>query len=231
MLRSLDEPTSGLDAFTASSIIKVLEGLAQEGRTVIATIHQSRSDLFPHFGTVLLLTKGGQVAYSGRGSNMLEYFASHGHVCPSTTNPADFALDIVSVDLREEKNEAASRGKVDSLIREFSVTQEREKLAVQGGPKAEELGLAGLEGRDHTPMRVAVPILLRRGLLCFKRRPDLAAARIMQVVGLGTFIALFFAPLKTDYLSFQNRLGAVQQIISGELWTVIRLAVWELTWG
>jgi len=183
---------------------------------VIATIHQSRSDLFPHFGNILLLAKGGEVAYSGRGSNMLPYFASLGHACPSTTNPADFALDIVSVDLREEKNEAISREKVGNLIRQFAAAQESEKVAVRDGAKAEELGFAGLEGRDPTPMYIAMPLLIRRGLLCFKRRPDLAVARIMQVVGLGVFVALFFAPLKTDYFSFQNRLGVVQQVLARE---------------
>ena len=148
---------------------------------------------------------------------MVQHFASLGHVCPSTTNPADFALDIVSVDLREEKNEAISREKAQNLIDQFATTQQSEKLALRNGPKAEELGLADLEGRDHTPMRVAVPILFRRGFLCFKRRPDLAAARIMQVAGLGFFIDLFFAPLKTDYLSLQNRLGVIQQILAGKL--------------
>ena len=188
---------------------------------MIATIHQSRSDLFPHFGNILLLAKGGQVAYSGRGGSMLQHFASLGHACPSTTNPADFALDIVSVDLREEENEAISREQVQNLINQFA-TRQLEKLAVQDGPKTTELGIAGLEGRDYTPMSVAVPILLRRGLLCFKRRPDLAAARIMQVVGLGFFIALFFAPLKRDYTSFQNRLGAVQQILASEFLFLLR---------
>ena len=183
---------------------------------MIATIHQSRSDLFPHFGNVLLLAKGGQVAYSGRGSDMLRYFASHGHACPSTTNPADFALDIVSVDLREEGNEAITREKVERLIQQFAATQQLEKLAVESEPKGEELGLAGLEGKDYAPMYVAMPILLRRSLLCFKRRPDLAVARIMQVLGLGVFIALFFAPLKTDYFSFQNRVGVIQQVTSRE---------------
>jgi hypothetical protein len=147
---------------------------------------------------------------------MLRYFAALGHVCPSTTNPADFVLDLVSVDLREENNEAISREKVQNLIHQFDASQQSEKLAVQDKSKAEELGLAGLEGRDHTPMYIAMPILIERGLLCFKRRPDLAVARIMQVVGLGVFIALFFAPLKTDYFSFQNRLGVIQQILARE---------------
>ena len=74
----------------------------------------------------------------------------------------------------------------------------------------------GLARRDLTPMYIAVPILIRRGLLCFKRRPDLAVARIMQVVGLAIFIDLFFAPLKADYTSFQNRLGVIQQILAGK---------------
>ena len=164
---------------------------------MIATIHQSRSDLFPHFGNVLLLAKGGQVAYSGKGSDMLRHFASLGYPCPSTTNPADFALDIVSIDLREEKNEAVSREKVEGLIRQFAAAQQSEKLATRNEPRAEELGLVGLEGKDLTPMYIAMPILIRRGLLCFGRQPDLAIARIMQVVGLGVFVALFFAPLKT----------------------------------
>jgi len=164
---------------------------------------------------------------------MLRHFASLGHTCPSTTNPADFALDIVSVDLREEKNEVVSREKVQNLINQFAATQQSEKLAVRDGPKVQELGIAGLEGRDHTPMGVAVPILLRRGLLCFKRRPDLAAARIMQVVGLGFFIALFFAPLKSDYISFQNRLGVIQQILASEFrFHFVILVAWEAyPWG
>ena len=148
---------------------------------------------------------------------MVRYFGSLGHVCPSTTNPADFALDMVSVDLREEKNEAASREKVEGMIRQFAATQQSEKLTAQNEATAGEVGLGGLEGRDLTPIYIAIPILIRRGLLCFKRRPDLAVARIMQVVGLGVFAALFFAPLKTDYFSFQNRLGVIQQVLAREL--------------
>lgn len=70
----LDEPTSGLDAFTAASIMTVLRGLAEEGRTIILTIHQARSDLFSHFGHILLLARGGSPVFAGKGVDMLPYF-------------------------------------------------------------------------------------------------------------------------------------------------------------
>ncbi|EXJ95582.1 hypothetical protein A1O1_00704 [Capronia coronata CBS 617.96] len=94
----LDEPTSGLDAFTAFSIIEVLKGLADEGRTIIFSIHQPRSGMFKQFGGVLLLAKGGEVVYAGSVSEMLPHFESMGFTCPESANPADFALDLVSVE-------------------------------------------------------------------------------------------------------------------------------------
>jgi ABC-type multidrug transport system ATPase subunit len=112
----LDEPTSGLDAFTASSIMELLQGLASERRTLILTIHQSRSELFRHFGSVLLLARGGSPVYAGKGSAMLQHFKSLGYACPTTTNPADFALDLVTIDLQQSKREEASREKVRFLI-------------------------------------------------------------------------------------------------------------------
>ncbi|OAQ66072.1 ABC transporter [Pochonia chlamydosporia 170] len=112
----LDEPTSGLDAFTASSIMEVLEGLANEGRTLILTIHQARSDLFKHFGNVLLLARGGLPVYAGAAKHMLGYFVRHGYDCPQHTNPADFALDMITIDLQQDDREAESRARVQKLI-------------------------------------------------------------------------------------------------------------------
>ncbi|KAH0492707.1 hypothetical protein TgHK011_007648 [Trichoderma gracile] len=115
----LDEPTSGLDAFTANSIMEVLQGLANEGRTLILTIHQPRSDLFRHFGNVLLLARGGAPAYAGPAKEMLNYFNQQGYQCPQHSNPADFALDMITVDLQRDDREAESRERVEKLIEEW----------------------------------------------------------------------------------------------------------------
>ncbi|KAI1479689.1 P-loop containing nucleoside triphosphate hydrolase protein [Daldinia eschscholtzii] len=131
----LDEPTSGLDAFTASSILEVLQGLAREGRTLILTIHQARSDIFNHFGNVLLLARGGSPAYAGSAKDMLPYFSKLGYQCPQHTNPADFALDLITIDLQEAHREAESREKVRKLIESWDrVTKGKYPSASQTNP-------------------------------------------------------------------------------------------------
>lgn len=112
----LDEPTSGLDAFTASSIMEVLRGLSAEGRTLILTIHQARSDVFQHFGNVLLLARGGKPVYTGAATEMLGYFGQLGRECPRNTNPADFVMDLITVNLQDPQQEAETRHAVDGLI-------------------------------------------------------------------------------------------------------------------
>ncbi|KAF7562072.1 hypothetical protein G7046_g2065 [Stylonectria norvegica] len=116
----LDEPTSGLDAFTANSIMEVLQGLANEGRTVILTIHQARSDLFKQFGNILLLARGGSPAYAGPAKSLLGYLSKQGYECPQHTNPADFALDMITVDLQQEHREAETRERVQKLVQNWN---------------------------------------------------------------------------------------------------------------
>ncbi|EEA27042.1 hypothetical protein TMatcc_004679 [Talaromyces marneffei ATCC 18224] len=204
----LDEPTSGLDAFTATSIMEVLNSLAAEGRTLIMTIHQSRSDIFPHFSNLLLLARGGRPVYSGSGDNMIPYFGSFGYDCPPQTNPADFALDLITVDLQQEDREAITRKRVQHLItawqsNETVVTRQTSQIATPA-----ELG--SLKKKMH-PLRVTFPLVLHRSTINFFRQPDLIMARTSQVIGIAIIMALFFAPMKNDYTAVQTRMGFVQE--------------------
>ncbi|KUJ14979.1 ABC transporter-like protein [Mollisia scopiformis] len=204
----LDEPTSGLDAFTASSIMEVLQGLAQEGRTLILTIHQSRSDIFQKFGNVLLLARGGHPVYGGNGAGLLPHFESLGYPCPTTTNPADFALDLITIDLQHSSREASTREKVRSLITSWSSNDFSAALNPTTISTPAELGSLV---RKRTGFWKAYPILVKRAFINFRRQPPLLVARIMQVTGLAIILTLFFAPLKNDYESVQSRLGFIQE--------------------
>lgn len=93
----------GLDAFTARHVVQSLRKLSRTGRTVILSIHQPRYDVFQCLDDVILLSRGRQL-WSGSSKDMLVYFNSLGYPCPPLTNPADFVLDISSVDVRSLNN-------------------------------------------------------------------------------------------------------------------------------
>lgn len=207
----LDEPTSGLDAFTATSVIDVLTALAAEGRTIIMTIHQARSDIFPNFHNILLLARGGAQVYSGRGQDMLPYFRELGHECPETTNPADFVLDLITVDLQEETKEAASREKVGLIIDAWKQQQEARGTIRRSQSKiATSEELSSLQRRMN-PFRITFPLVLHRSALQTFRNPEILMARTTQVIFVGGIFALFFAPLQTNYEAVQSRMGYIAE--------------------
>ncbi|KAL8811787.1 MAG: hypothetical protein Q9200_001519 [Gallowayella weberi] len=205
----LDEPTSGLDAFTASSIITVLRGLAEEGRTLILTIHQARSDLYSHFGSILLLARGGSPVFAGKASDMLPHLAALGFRCPTTTNPADFALDLVTVNLQHADKENATREKVHSLIADWNTSQPPIVPTTSQISVPAELGSLA---RSSTSFTIAFPILIQRSFLNFRRSPTALIARTTQVLGFAVILTLFFAPLQSNTYSIQSRLGFIQEI-------------------
>lgn len=205
----LDEPTSGLDAFTAMSIMEVLHGLASEGRTLIMTIHQSRSDLFSQFSQVLLLlARGGYPVYAGEGQQMLSHFTALGHECPKTTNPADFVLDLITVDLQQEDREAITRERVHRLISSWA--DATPALGCTPSTIATPAELGSLR-RKMLPFFVTFPLVLHRSFINFWRQPPLVMARSMQIVGIAIIMALFFAPLQNDYAAVQSRMGFIQE--------------------
>ncbi|XP_063297536.1 ATP-binding cassette sub-family G member 8 [Pelobates fuscus] len=114
----LDEPTSGLDSFTAHNLVITLSRLARGNRLVILSIHQPRSDIFQLFDIVLLLSSGTTI-YSGTAKDMVQYFSSIGYPCPRYSNPADFYVDLTSIDKRTKEQEAECLERTRFLAQTF----------------------------------------------------------------------------------------------------------------
>lgn len=79
----LDEPTTGLDSTTALQVIILLRQLANEGRTIVSTIHQPSSEVFAEFDRLMLLVEG-RCIFQGRSSDANTYFKDMGRICPQT---------------------------------------------------------------------------------------------------------------------------------------------------
>ena len=93
----LDEPTSGLDSSTSLELCQILSKLAKDNKmTIAAVIHSPSPETFFEFDDLLLLAKGGVVAYFGPANHVAKYFKELGFDRPSGQSAADFAMDVVS---------------------------------------------------------------------------------------------------------------------------------------
>lgn len=184
----------------------MLKEIAESGRTVICSIHQPRSDVVPLFDQCLLLARGGHVVYSGPSNLMLAYFESTGYVCDSNSNPADFVLNLSSVDLRNIELETETRRRV-----EFLKTRWTEK-AIDGSIEVDRQIDLSRSFCKPKPFYIAVPILVRRSIKNLFRQIELVLVRVWQVAALGGILAMFFATIKDDQVYIQSRIGLMQQV-------------------
>ena len=120
----LDEPTSGLDTYTAYSLIKSLKNLTEEGRTVVATIHQPSSEILRLFDDMILLNHG-KIVYQGEVKNLVPYFDNIGYKCPEYTNPSDFIfMNILNpLDLQNNEN-------TNINVEQFKVQNDTEDISI-----------------------------------------------------------------------------------------------------
>ncbi|KAJ3020320.1 UNVERIFIED_CONTAM: hypothetical protein HDU68_010243 [Siphonaria sp. JEL0065] len=208
----LDEPTSGLDSATARNMMTTLKSIAESGRTVICTVHQPRSDIYPLLDRVLLLARGGRVVFEGAGSRLVSHLAEHGHTLPALTNPADYALDVASVDLRNDVDEDASRTRVAQLVEAWTTSLktssviEEEASRVDANLAEEVMVLASMK---QLPFMQALGIVIRRSFLNLIRQPGLAIARIMNVFGAMIIFSLFYNKIGLSQSAVVSRISVI----------------------
>ncbi|KAL5611307.1 hypothetical protein FOBRF1_007424 [Fusarium oxysporum] len=100
LLLFLDEPTSGLDSQSSEAILSLLQKLAMGGLGILCTIHQPSAMLFQRFDRLLLMARGGKVAYFGdigeNSETVLGYFGDRApRRCNDDENPAEYLLDMI----------------------------------------------------------------------------------------------------------------------------------------
>jgi len=149
----LDEPTTGLDSTSAFQVIRTLQTLASQGRTIIVTIHQPRSEIWDLFDNVILLSRG-KPAYAGSAKDCLSYFAKLGHEMPPFTNPAEYLIDVVSVDNRSVEAEAAAQERVGRVIEAWRANP-NSNLDEKGGSRAPSTALTKSQGKERPVNRTS----------------------------------------------------------------------------
>ncbi|XP_024408841.2 ATP-binding cassette sub-family G member 8 [Desmodus rotundus] len=170
----LDEPTSGLDSFTAHNLVKTLSRLAKGNRLVLISLHQPRSDIFRLFDLVLLMTSGITI-YLGAAQHMVQYFTAVGYPCPRYCNPADFYVDLTSIDRQSREQEVATMEKAQSLaalfrekVRDFDDFVWRAEAREPGAGTS--LKSLVTEGPEHLPTPSELPGPVQQFSLLIRRQ-------------------------------------------------------------
>lgn len=241
----LDEPTTGLDAFTARHVVWTLKRLAtgagavdgtvdaamQRPRTVALSIHQPRYDVFALFDDVILLSRG-HVLWSGGAAELLRHLSRLGMPCPPLTNPADFALDVSSIDTRTVDAETASRARWTLLVAAFAnraaAASDEAVVAVENidvdattaaaaaaAVESDAALIATVDSNENgatvvsneKPFVVAYPLVLGRAWRNLRRQPELLTVRLSQTLFFALILCAFYAPTQNTQRSIQNRVG------------------------
>ena len=218
-LLCLDEPTSGLASEDAANVTQLLRRLADEGRTILLTIHQPSLQVYRALDNVIYLADGEQVYYGPTYPDSILYF--HPRVRPGTpqaeeilSDPGSCLKPIVAAQRAGEPMETfAARYRQSTYHREYVEERRRNQEAVE---------LSASSPRE--PVRFSLHQLgvLSRRYLAIKLKDRLGTAILVcQAPLIAVFVALVFAgqeqgaPNRMEYMPFALFLLVISAIWFG----------------
>ncbi|KAK8853032.1 hypothetical protein IAR55_003733 [Kwoniella newhampshirensis] len=183
----LDEPTSGLDGQSSFMILTFLKKLAAKGQSVLCTIHQPSASLFAGFDQLLLLKGGGK-----------------GIEFPSTANPAEYMIDVVSGDLSRGRDWAEVW--LQSEERQLRM-QELEAVNVEAAKyyNPEDQDENEFAATTWTQMR----IVGARASLQLWRNLEYVVNKCMLHIMTGLIVGFSYWKIGHGYQDLQNRMFAI----------------------
>ncbi|OLY84370.1 ABC transporter G family member 7 [Smittium mucronatum] len=223
----LDEPTSGLDSNSSEVIVKLMKNIAVKKNLIcMSSIHQPSSKIFYTFDKVILLAPGG-VVYFGSTRDVLEYFSSIGFENPPLENPADFLIDIMTIDYENEENLQISLDRVELLKRSWSEyvsnngDEYKSNTSIGNSLASYNPGLS--EPKETTideptevwknPWLAEFYTLLSRSWLRQRRDKSYMYATAFSAVFVVVLIGFTFFRKATGFSEAQNKLGLIFLLI------------------
>jgi ABC-type multidrug transport system ATPase subunit len=147
-----DEPTSGLDSSMSEKVVRLIKRSVEERNIpCILSLHQPRSSIWKMLDSVILMAPGGHVLYMGEADQAVAYFSKLGYKCPVETNPAEFLLDLVSIDSEDAREASEDELRISFLAAAFAEKQhtfEKWVIPVQSEQVDLESVLAKAVSRD-----------------------------------------------------------------------------------
>jgi len=203
-----DEPTTGLDSSQAEKVVALIAKLAKERNIpAICSLHQPSSKLWRMLESFILLGPGGKVCYMGKRTDAATYFDRLGYKCPKETNPAEFYIDLVTIDTEDPMEAINDLERIDLLAQACAEEIERHHSSALDlwAPPGDKKTVFGLDlvgddgakvGRRNFVQRFGV--LLRRAWRQNMRNYKLNIVRLLGSVGQALMFAELFKSVRHD---------------------------------
>jgi ABC-type multidrug transport system ATPase subunit len=209
-------------------VVKTLQNLARRGRTIIVTIHQPRSEIYSLFDNVVLLTRGSP-AYAGSAKECLPYFAKLGHEMPPFTNPAEYLIDLVSVDNRSEEAEAAAEHRVNRIKEAW-----REHLSKSSNEKddsANALTQTKSQKRklQKTSLVQQIRVLTARTWTVTIRDPMGMFGSLLEAIAMAVITGWIFLNVDGSLSGIRSRQGALYNAAALQGYLILLYETYRLT--
>lgn len=217
-----DEPTTGLDSFMARSVVQALKDMAEDGHTVIATIHQPSSEVFSMFDEILIMAEG-KVAFLGPKNDAVTFFSGLGFCCPLSYNPADFLINALAI---TPGNEEVCREKIKTICRRYeesthsrAVKDANEQLENMAQDtillKKEKLNEElAQKGKHEARWRTQFRMCFWRSFIDVKRNKDRIQAKCVHLLVLSLLLGAIYWKQPYTLTGSQNIDAAMFMIIT-----------------
>ncbi|XP_031128203.1 ABC transporter G family member 11-like [Ipomoea triloba] len=211
----LDEPTSGLDSAASYYVTGKIAGLAREGRTVVASIHQPSAEVFSLFTNLCLLSSG-SVVYFGPASAAIQFFETCGFPCPTLQNPSDHFLKTINKDFDnndEDIEQGCARGipteeVINILVNSYKSSDRFREVQTQVAQISKQEGEV-LKKTSHADFFTQSIVLTRRSFLNMSRDPGYYWLRLAIYVALGIGLGYIYLKIGRTYSSIQARCSVI----------------------
>lgn len=185
MVLYLDEPTTGLDSSSSTQCVSLLKRLAEEGKTIICTIHTPSALMLEKFDHLYVLAEGSCI-YQGTSRNVVPFLTELDLICPESYNPADYLLEISTNDYGCHNTKLTEKIK-NGLNDDFRL-QTKTELMTNG------CQVSKIENEKYpSSFSYQLYLLILRNFLLMKRDKSLMAVRLVVSFVMALIVsALFF---------------------------------------
>lgn len=207
----LDEPTTGLDSSSSTQCVRLLKKLANEGKTIICTLHTPSALLFAIFDHVYTLNAG-YCIYQGSSENLVPFLNDLDLTCPPAYNPADFLIEIASSGTENDRLKAkACNGNSHIYRRTFLSDRnlDNESTVLESLSNAVYMLSFGNQ----------VKYLLHRSFLIFTRDKTLVLMRLCIHIAMGFVFGLLYRGVGNDASKFFDNYRYIIASVVFQLYT------------